>query len=155
MLVGMDPTTKRFLWDKLCRIRDNGRCLVLTTHSMDECEAVCTRVGIMVNGAFQCLGSSQYLKNKFADGYVLIIKVKKGENPQVLENNINDVKRFVDTSFRDAELKERHGRLLSYIVKSKRISWSAIFGIMERGKIVVKTLEDYSLSQFDLEQVRK
>ncbi|KAK9739397.1 ABC transporter [Popillia japonica] len=150
---GMDPTTKRFLWDKLCRIRDNGRCLVLTTHSMDECEAVCTRVGIMVNGAFQCLGSSQYLKNKFADGYVLIIKVKKGENPQVLENNINDVKRFVDTSFRDAELKERHGRLLSYIVKSKRISWSAIFGIMERGKIVVKTLEDYSLSQFDLEQI--
>ncbi|KAI4462946.1 atp-binding cassette transporter subfamily a abca [Holotrichia oblita] len=152
---GMDPKTKRFLWDKLCRIRDNGRCLVLTTHSMDECEAICTRVGIMVNGAFQCLGSSQYLKNKFADGYVLIIKVKKGADLQELQSNIQDVKLFIDTNFRGAELKESHGRLLSYIVKGKRISWPAIFGTMERGKTAVKGMEDYSLSQFDLEQVRK
>ncbi|KAI4463143.1 atp-binding cassette transporter subfamily a abca [Holotrichia oblita] len=150
---GMDPKTKRFLWDKLCRIRDNGRCLVLTTHSMDECEAICTRVGIMVNGAFQCLGSSQYLKNKFADGYVLIIKVKKGADLQELQSNIQDVKLFIDTNFRGAELKESHGRLLSYIVKGKRISWPAIFGTMERGKTAVKGMEDYSLSQFDLEQI--
>ncbi len=31
---------------------------------MEECEALCTRIAIMVNGNFKCLGSIQYLKNK-------------------------------------------------------------------------------------------
>ena len=33
-------------------------------HSMAECDALCTRMGIMVNGRFMCLGSGQRLKNK-------------------------------------------------------------------------------------------
>lgn len=36
----------------------------LSTHSMEECEALCTRLAIMVNGSFKCLGSTQHLKNK-------------------------------------------------------------------------------------------
>ena len=35
---------------------------------MEECEALCTRMAIMVNGQFKCLGSAQRLKNKFGDG---------------------------------------------------------------------------------------
>jgi ABC-type multidrug transport system ATPase subunit len=42
---------------------------------MEECEALCTKLAIMVNGVFKCLGSTQHLKNKFAEGYTLIIKV--------------------------------------------------------------------------------
>ena len=38
--------------------------VVLTTHSMEECEALCNRIGIMVGGKFRCLGSAQHLKNK-------------------------------------------------------------------------------------------
>ena len=37
-------------------------------------EALCTRIGIMVNGKLQCLGSSQHLKNRFGDGYELDLK---------------------------------------------------------------------------------
>jgi ABC-type multidrug transport system ATPase subunit len=44
---------------------------------MEECEALCTRLSIMVNGQFKCLGSTQHLKNKFARGYTLIVKIKK------------------------------------------------------------------------------
>ena len=43
---------------------------------MEECEALCTRIAIMVNGQFKCLGSSQHLKNKFGQGYTLIAKVR-------------------------------------------------------------------------------
>jgi len=39
---------------------------------MEECEALCTRLAIMVNGQFKCLGSAQHLKNKFGEGYTLI-----------------------------------------------------------------------------------
>lgn len=65
--VGMDPGTKRHLWDGLCKVRDSGKSLVLTSHSMEECEALCTRIAIMVNGQFKCLGSIQHLKNKFSE----------------------------------------------------------------------------------------
>ena len=44
---------------------------------MEECEALCTRLAIMVNGQFKCLGSPQHLKNKFGEGFTLIAKVGK------------------------------------------------------------------------------
>jgi hypothetical protein len=44
---------------------------------MEECEALCTRLAIMVNENFQCLGSTERWENKFATGYTLTIKVKK------------------------------------------------------------------------------
>lgn len=47
-----------------------------TIFSMEECEALCTRIAIMVNGQFKCLGSSQHLKSKFGQGYTLIAKVR-------------------------------------------------------------------------------
>ena len=46
-------------------------------YSMEECEALCTRLAIMVNGQFKCLGSPQHLKNKFGEGFTLIAKVGK------------------------------------------------------------------------------
>ena len=61
---GMDPTTRRYLWDVLTGIVQEGRSIVLTSHSMEECEALCTRLAIMVNGSFKCLGGIQTLKNK-------------------------------------------------------------------------------------------
>lgn len=50
--------------------------VVLTTHSMEECEALCPRIGIMANGRLRCLGSAQHLKNKFGQGYQVELKVK-------------------------------------------------------------------------------
>lgn len=41
---GMDPGAKRKLWDVLCHVRDSGKTIVLTSHSMEECEALCTRL---------------------------------------------------------------------------------------------------------------
>jgi energy-coupling factor transporter ATP-binding protein EcfA2 len=47
-----------------------GHTVVLTSHSMEECEALCTRVGIMVAGQLRCLGTVQHLKNRFGAGWV-------------------------------------------------------------------------------------
>ncbi|CAG5929271.1 unnamed protein product, partial [Menidia menidia] len=60
---GMDPKARRFLWDCILSIIKEGRSVILTSHSMEECEALCTRMAIMVNGRFKCLGSIQHLKN--------------------------------------------------------------------------------------------
>ncbi|KAL9700794.1 hypothetical protein quinque_004235 [Culex quinquefasciatus] len=61
---GMDPGAKRQFWNMICKVRSSGKSIVLTSHSMEECEALCTRLAIMVNGEFKCLGSTQHLKNK-------------------------------------------------------------------------------------------
>ena len=45
--------------------------VVLTTHSMEECEALCSRVGIMHRGRLACLGSPQHLKALYGSGYLL------------------------------------------------------------------------------------
>ena len=50
----------------------------MTTHSMEEAEALSTKMGIMVRGGvFRCYGSSQHIKNKFGVGYEIEIKIEK------------------------------------------------------------------------------
>ncbi|KYB25231.1 ATP-binding cassette sub-family A member 3-like Protein [Tribolium castaneum] len=150
---GMDPVTKRFLWNNLIRLRDAGKCIVLTSHSMEECEALCTRVAIMVNGTFQCLGSTQRLKSKYAQGYTLKIKVKKHDDHTRTDSQISAVNNFVQKYFPGSELKERYQELVTYHLDNpKSLSLSQMFGTIEASKRQLG-IEDYSLGQCSLEEV--
>ena len=76
----MDPEARRFMWQVVEKIsqRDKKSAVILTTHSMEEAEALSTKLGIMVRGGvFRCMGSSQHIKDKFGVGYEVEIKVKK------------------------------------------------------------------------------
>ena len=80
---GMDPVTRRVMWDVIADISTRRReaSIILTTHSMEECEALATRVGIMVGGRLRCLGTIQHIKNTHAQGYQLRLKLgPAGEN---------------------------------------------------------------------------
>lgn len=68
---GMDPMARRFMWDVISDIVTEREkcCLILTTHSMEECEALCSRVGIMVGGVLRCLGSCMRLRNRYGLGF--------------------------------------------------------------------------------------
>jgi ATP-binding cassette subfamily A (ABC1) protein 3 len=72
---GMDPCARRFMWRVLSNLKTSGTSLILTTHSMEEAEALCDRIGIMVNGALRCLGSTTHLKNVFGRGLEIDLKV--------------------------------------------------------------------------------
>ncbi|XP_055533385.1 phospholipid-transporting ATPase ABCA3-like isoform X2 [Wyeomyia smithii] len=148
---GMDPGAKRNFWNVICRIRESGKAIVLTSHSMEECEALCTRLAIMVNGEFKCLGSSQHLKNKFTDGFYLTVKLSKCDN-----NDSNDytilVKRYIEENFEGAILKEQYQDYLSYHITKTSLTWSSMFGLMEQAKSQYN-IEDYALGQTSLEQV--
>ncbi len=50
---------------------------MLLLFSMEECEALCDRLAIMVNGQFRCFGGPQHLKNKFGQGYSIIVKLDR------------------------------------------------------------------------------
>jgi len=47
---GLDPQSRRQLWDRIERIKESGRAILLTTHSMEEAEAVCDRIAIIDHG---------------------------------------------------------------------------------------------------------
>ena len=58
---GMDPEARRFMWQVVEKIsqRDKKSAVILTTHSMEEAEALSTKLGIMVRGGvFRCMGST-------------------------------------------------------------------------------------------------
>jgi ATP-binding cassette subfamily A (ABC1) protein 3 len=75
---GMDPQARRFMWMLVEKIsqRDKKSAVIITSHQMEEAEALSTKLGIMVRGGiFRCFGTSQHVKNKYGIGYELEVKV--------------------------------------------------------------------------------
>lgn len=146
---GMDPVARRLLWNALCRVRAEGRCLVITSHSMEECEALCTRLAIMVNGKFRCLGSPQHLKNKFVQGFTLLVNVpENSENP----TDTSSLKHFVQNTFPGSVLRDEHNGLLNYHLHSTNKSWSIMFAILEDAH-EAGSIGNYAVTQTTLEQI--
>ncbi|XP_042560484.1 phospholipid-transporting ATPase ABCA1a isoform X2 [Clupea harengus] len=143
---GMDPKARRALWNCILSIIKEGRSVVLTSHSMEECEALCTRMAIMVNGRFRCLGSVQHLKNRFGDGYTIILRVA-GPDP-----DLGPVMEFIEHELPGSTLKERHRNMLQYQLPSSLTSLARIFSLLSNHKKQLR-IEDYSVSQTTLDQV--
>ncbi|XP_072314586.1 phospholipid-transporting ATPase ABCA1-like [Eucyclogobius newberryi] len=143
---GMDPKARRFLWDCILSVIKEGRSVILTSHSMEECEALCTRMAIMVNGRFKCLGSIQHLKNRFGDGYTLIVRVG-GALP-----TLKPVEDFVSQRFPGSVLKEKHHNTLQYQLPHTPGALANIFiQLTEHQRRLA--IDDYSVSQTTLDQV--
>uniref|UniRef100_A0A8B9LW20 P-type phospholipid transporter n=1 Tax=Astyanax mexicanus TaxID=7994 RepID=A0A8B9LW20_ASTMX len=143
---GMDPKARRALWNCILSIIKEGRSVVLTSHSMEECEALCTRMAIMVNGTFRCMGSVQHLKNRFGDGYTIVLRVA-GADPQ-----LEPVMKFIEHELPGSTLKEKHRNMLQYQLPSSLSSLARIFSILAKNKDELH-IEDYSVSQTTLDQV--
>ena len=146
---GMDPGTRRYLWNTLMAAVKSGRSIVLTSHSMEECEALCTRLAIMVDGRFQCIGTAQHLKNKFSEGYQ--INLVSGRNVPDKEANVQGLKKFTAECFPDAVLLEAHDLMLSYQVPAA-YRWSELFEYVEQATNIFD-LDSHTISQSSLEQI--
>jgi ABC-2 type transport system ATP-binding protein len=64
---GLDPQARRQLWDHIEALRKTGRSVLLTTHSMEEAQAVCDRVAIMDHGQILTLDTPAGLIEKHKD----------------------------------------------------------------------------------------
>ena len=65
---GVDPGARRAMWKS---IRSEGieSAVVITTHAMEEAEALATKLGIMVQGKIKCFGTPNHIREKFGQGY--------------------------------------------------------------------------------------
>jgi ABC-type proline/glycine betaine transport system ATPase subunit len=69
----MDPFSRRFTWNVIRQYRKD-RCIILTTHFMDEADILGDRIAIMSEGQLRCCGSSLFLKKTYGVGYQLTIE---------------------------------------------------------------------------------
>ncbi len=69
--VGLDPQTRRRLWEIIKDLNKQGMTMLLTTHYMEEVEYLCDRIGIMDNGKLISLGTLQQLRSTHGEGLVI------------------------------------------------------------------------------------
>lgn len=63
---GMDPSARRQMWEVLQRNRE-GRTMLLTTHYMDEADALGDRIAIMAKGVVKCCGTTMFLRSLYGE----------------------------------------------------------------------------------------
>ncbi|XP_010550619.1 PREDICTED: ABC transporter A family member 8 isoform X2 [Tarenaya hassleriana] len=66
---GLDPASRKSLWD-VVKLAKNKGAIILTTHSMEEAEVLCDRIGVFVDGSLQCIGNPKELKGRYGGSYV-------------------------------------------------------------------------------------
>ena len=70
---GLDPNSRRMIWDILEQVKNENRTIILTTHYLEEAEHLAERIGIMAKGKLLAVGSCNYIKTKFGVGYFLTV----------------------------------------------------------------------------------
>ncbi|XP_034050372.1 ATP-binding cassette sub-family A member 5 [Thalassophryne amazonica] len=148
---GMDPKSKQRMWRAIrAAFKTRQRGAVLTTHYMEEAEAVCDRVAIMVSGELRCIGSIQHLKGKYGRGYSLEVKLREEltglQQVALLHKQILQI-------FPHAVRQESFATLMVYKVPMEDVtSLAKCFSQLENAKQTFN-FEEYNFSQCTLEQV--
>uniref|UniRef100_A0A8C4EHN3 ATP-binding cassette, sub-family A (ABC1), member 12 n=1 Tax=Dicentrarchus labrax TaxID=13489 RepID=A0A8C4EHN3_DICLA len=143
---GMDPRTKRHLW-KIISEEVKGKCaVVLTSHSMEECEALCSRLAIMVKGQFRCLGSLQHIKNRFGSGFTVKMYLAEASS------DTEAITGFMQRRFPSTYLKDQHSTMVEYHVPVAPGGVADIFDQLESNKNALQ-IKHFSVSQTTLDEV--
>merc|ERR1712228_958396 len=114
------------------------RSVLLTTHSMEEAETLCDRIGIMDRGNLQCLGTAQHLKTKYGDGYELYIKLndnfetdtkeklKEYVLVSVLKTLQSNIKKKSQSEMLNIKLIDDHGVIMRFSIRLSESSRNTI-----------------------------
>src|SRR5438876_5286462 len=71
---GLDPQTRLLLWEIICEYNQTGKTILLTTHNMEEADALCHRVAIIDHGRIIALGTPAELKSSVPGGFLLRLR---------------------------------------------------------------------------------
>eukprot|EP00472_Partenskyella_glossopodia_P003616 CAMPEP_0197517740 /NCGR_PEP_ID=MMETSP1318-20131121/2799_1 /TAXON_ID=552666 /ORGANISM="Partenskyella glossopodia, Strain RCC365" /LENGTH=1779 /DNA_ID=CAMNT_0043067553 /DNA_START=348 /DNA_END=5687 /DNA_ORIENTATION=- len=149
---GMDPASRRTMWN-LIQSTMKKRAVILTTHSMEECEALCQRIGIMVGGAMRCLGSEQQLRHRYGNGYQIDTRLKDLEDAKLNDQATRNLIDWVQRTFSGTEVVEYQALNVKFrLPKDLGTNLAGAFRKINSAKEELKITE-YSLSEMSLEQI--
>ena len=75
---GMDPKNRQYIWQLIQKMK-KGRAVMLTTHAMEEADALSDKITIIISGRLRCVGTPLFLKNEYGDGYRLSLIIDKDD----------------------------------------------------------------------------
>ncbi|KAF9203935.1 ATP-binding cassette sub- A member 1 [Haplosporangium sp. Z 27] len=163
---GMDPVHRRHVWTFLAQFK-RGRSILLTTHSMEEADALGDKVAIMVSGHLKAIGNTTRLKNKFGNGYRVEIALgnivqdstdhtqnqEAGSNipsRHQLECELMDATRSI---MPESTLLDQSGGVIVFGIPMQAISRMAdLTAMLERFQAQGK-IKNWGISQTSLEEV--
>ena len=88
---GLDPTSRRQLWEILRAIRERGKTILLTTHYMDEAERLCDRVAIVDHGQVIALGTPRELIASVGGDHIVEFSVADEQHSRVDASRLNSL----------------------------------------------------------------
>ncbi|KAI8621977.1 P-loop containing nucleoside triphosphate hydrolase protein [Chytriomyces sp. MP71] len=141
---GLDPEVRRLIWNIVQHAKE-GKAIILTTHSMEEAEALCQRIGIMAKGTLRCIGNSLRLKQLYGTGFRLFFNA----NAVDMARACRWVESLLPTNHRKIDA---YSTMTSYEFTSSDGTISSVFDQMESGKATNGIL-DWGISQTTLEDV--
>jgi len=71
---GVDPANRNYIWRMIGNLKKN-KLVILTTHGMEEADALGDKIAIMASGNLKCIGTSLHLKNQYGGGYRINVVV--------------------------------------------------------------------------------
>lgn len=144
LLQGLDPASRQNLWD-VVKSSKAGRSIILTTHSMQEAEQLCDRLGIFVDGRLVCIGNPKEITSRYAGFYVFTISVPPAEE--------QGAKQMVISMSPNAVLTYELGGTLKYELPTSDIALSAVFSKVNAAKAAGLHVLDWGVSNATLEEV--
>ena len=136
---GLDVAIRRDIWDLILKIQKN-RCIILTTHSMEEADVLCDRVGIMKEGNLIALGTCQRVRNVYSPGYYLKIASEKKE----------EVASFIHSLLGDDVEVTVERDLSCALIPTDKVVLSDVFESILNNKKELE-IEDFEIQQKGLE----
>lgn len=146
---GTDATAKRIMWKTLQSI-STDRAILLTTHSMEECEALATRVGIL-GQRMLALGTMSDLKRSHGLYHHLTLVLRSA--PHSSEEEVGKLKEWVEMNFK-VKVEEGEGLMGLVRVRVPEEGWRGreLFRVLERGRREVGVRE-FSVAETGMEEV--
>ncbi len=144
---GLDPSARRTLWDVITSAKGDGKAIVLTTHSMEEADALCDRIGIMSLGRLRCIGKSAELKLRYGSGFALSVATDANEDGQ------KEVEDFIATNFPTAKpMMNSINGSYTYELPRNDVDLANLFETMEMNANRLK-IKDWGITETTLEEV--
>lgn len=142
------------MWHILSGSGKISRATVLTTHSMEEADALCTRISILVNGSLQCIGSSQHIKGRFGSSYSLDLSLSpiSAQSEEAAITTTDLLLNRLSCYSQSVELVQRLGRRLRLRLSTESLCLSALFAYIHQ-LLEEDVCVDFSLSQPTLDQI--
>jgi len=151
---GVDPISKRQFWDIIRALNKAGRSVILTSHNMGECEVLCHRLAIMVNGEFHCIGRVTQLKSKYAKGFTIIVKIV--ERPRSAMSKIPSIIADMRSKIPSCTFKDSYRTTLQFSVDRGPSDLIQLYEIMEViSKKWKKAISEYTVQPTALEEIFK